>query len=161
MKRAARLSAQPLKYNFANNDMSLTLFALGCIISNGGAEESKIWEESRICFLQVQHGKMVLLKKKEAGGIICSFVACPWNSHSDLFLKDCLAALAWMDLSCVEQKHPGLTLQLINKPWSWREKTWLYEIRRLTGWYWSGKTDQTPSNYTLRSLFSVWTDKGV
>lgn len=60
---------------------------------------------------------------------------------------------AWLDLSCVEQKHPGLTLQLINKPWSWREKTWLYAIRRLTGWYWSGKTDQTPSNYTLRSLF--------
>lgn len=35
MKHAARLSAWQHKYNFADNDMSLTLFALGCIISNG------------------------------------------------------------------------------------------------------------------------------
>lgn len=104
-------SAQQLKCNFANNDMLLTLFALGCIISNGGAQ-SKIWEESHIYFLPVQHGKMVLLKKKEAEGIICSFIACPRNSHSDLFLKDCLAAL------------PGWIYHVLNK----NTQVWHYSL---------------------------------
>lgn len=43
LKRAAKLSAQQLKYNFANNNKLLTLFAPGCIISNSGKQKICRW----------------------------------------------------------------------------------------------------------------------
>lgn len=115
MKRAAKHSAQQLKCNFANNNMLLALFALGCIISNGGAENKICKSKSRLLSACATLQNF-LPKKAGSGQNNLFFHSLPPKQPFKAVSERLFGSPAWMDLSCVEQKHPGLTLQLINKP---------------------------------------------